>query len=120
MRIRLSELRRLIREEFLLVEGQMSDPIALAVGNALVNHMKSPAFASEVQKGLNGKKGDPNRASDELIAQTGIREWGPFRESIYAAVRAASGDESAVTLGAPKQQQQAAQPAPKNVQQPSA
>ena len=128
MRIRLSELRRLIREEVLLVEAQMSDPIAVAVGNALVNHMKSPAFASEVQKGLNGKKGDPDRAADELI--TTLPGSQLFREPIYAAVRAAAGNENALggdlhkahaaQKQAPQGQQQTSQSAQRSVQQPSA
>lgn len=129
MRIRLSELRRLIREEVLLVEAQMSDPIAVAVGNALVNHMKSPAFASEVQKGLNGKKGDPDRAADELI--TTLPGSQLFREPIYAAVRAAAGNENALggdlhkahaaqKQQAPQGQQQTSQSAQRSVQQPSA
>lgn len=65
MKIRMSLFRKLVREA-LLREAQMQDPLAVAVGTAIVNHMNSPAFLQAVQKSMAGKKGDVDRAAEEL------------------------------------------------------
>lgn len=65
MKIRYSRLRKLIREA-LLQEAQMQDPLSVAVGTAIVNHMNSDEFVKAVQQNLGGKKGNVDVAAEEL------------------------------------------------------
>lgn len=66
MKIRYNRLRKLIRETILL-EAQMRDPLSVAIGTAMINHMNSDEFVKAVQQNLGGKKGDVNVAADELV-----------------------------------------------------
>lgn len=95
MKIRLSHLRKLIAEELqLLREAQMVDPLSIAVGTALIDAIKSPEFINSVKSHMSGKRGDPDKAADELVGV--MPQSQAFRQAIYSAIRSASGDENAV------------------------
>lgn len=110
MKITISMLRQLIREE-LIREAPMQNPLAVAMGTALANHMKSPEFISAVVSSLGVKSGDPEQAADELITVMPASQM--FRQPLYAAadaIAAKTGEQQK----APAQPQQSQK---QNVQQ---
>lgn len=101
MKITIEALRALIKEE-LLREAQMHDPIAIAVGNALVAHMRDPAFVDAVAGQVKGQ-GNSDNAEDELVVTLPGSQL--FRQAIAQVVKAVA---SKATAKQPQQGQPAA------------